>query len=115
MYSLKSEPNFEESNNFALAKYTNNGKLIAKNVEKESTILYFLSQTDAPIPLGPSEKPKQEETVETSGIAPIFDEIKDIEKDKTNKKPGPWDKGYKPEWPPEDNANAKTASKNDKM
>jgi hypothetical protein len=76
-----------------------NGKLQTKNVEKESTILEFMSPTDAPIVLRNDDKqlPK-EDVVETSDIAPILGEFNDPIK--TDKKPGPWDPGYKHEWPP---------------
>lgn len=56
VYCLKSQPMFQDSTNAALAELTTNGKLEAKNVDPESTVLYFMLQRDAPIPLSNDDK-----------------------------------------------------------
>lgn len=79
VYCLKSQPMFQDSNNGALADVTVNGKLEAKNIDPESTVLYFMLPRDAPIPLGNDDKAMKIEGPEPAPIEPLFGEFPDPE------------------------------------
>lgn len=77
VYCVKSEPQFENSTNTALAEVTTNGRLEAKNIDPESTVLYFMLPRDAPIALGNGEQAMKIEGPDMGGADPLFGDIPD--------------------------------------
>jgi hypothetical protein len=61
----------------ALSGLTTNGRLENKNIDPESSVLYFMQPRDAPIALRNDDKAMKIEGPEPSHIEPLFCEVPD--------------------------------------